>query len=84
MTYKSFDGFQSVSNKIILLAPIKFSPVPPALAHNKKTLILEFGSLNLSTRFYLFLYCFNKIFNKNPIKIKKLNFLIILFKIFLI
>lgn len=55
MTYKSFEGFQSGSNKIILLAPIKFNPVPPALAHNKKTFYIDYGLLNMSTKVYLFL-----------------------------
>jgi hypothetical protein len=55
ITCKSLDGFQSGSNNIILFAPIKFSPTPPAFAQSRNIFYTEFLLLNISTNYYLFL-----------------------------
>ena len=53
MACRSVAGFQSMSYRTSLLAPIKFSPVPPALELSRNTLMSEWMLLNLSTMPYL-------------------------------
>ena len=45
MACRSVAGFQSMSYKTSLLAPIRFSPVPPALELSRKTLMSEWTQL---------------------------------------
>merc|ERR1719341_703084 len=49
MACRSVAGFQSMSYKTSLLAPIRFSPVPPALELSRNTRMSEVMLLNLST-----------------------------------